>query len=270
MKRKRESYAAIVKRISTEGPNCSYHPGTQPIESVSQFLEIIESSFKSKDFWFRGHPSHKFRLTPSALRFSKTEQRDAAFDALEEFKRLVENKLPKPPGSDKLRWIQLAQHFGLPTRLLDWTQNPLVALYFASLPNSEEKDDALVFLLNPKDLSPRKLDKENRRQPIHNSEIEKYLSLTGNSITPKLKTIAFYPSWNSERIILQQGAFTLHGTQFELDKTQAPSLVAIPLLHSRKANILDQLERVGICEMFLFPEIEHTCNQLKRQISKSL
>lgn len=65
---------------------------------------------------------------------------------------------------------------------------------------------------------------------------------------------------------MQQGAFTLHGTRaFELDRHQASSLMCVPILREHKRGLLNELERVGIGEMFIFPEPEHVCAHLKRR-----
>ena len=64
---------------------------------------------------------------------------------------------------------------------------------------------------------------------------------------------------------MQQGFFTLHGSRkFQLDSAQASSLVYVPILHDHKESLLSELERVGIGEMFIFPEAEHVCNHLRR------
>ena len=97
--------------------------------------------------------------------------------------------------------------------------------------------------------------------------IDQYLSLDGKPARRGGKpTIAINPTWNTERIALQQGAFTLHGSKtFALCRKQATSLVAVPVLKEHKASILYELERVGIGEMFIFPEPEHVCSHLKRK-----
>ncbi len=100
----------------------------------------------------------------------------------------------------------------------------------------------------------------------HPTLIEKYLKLDGKEAKRGLKTIALTPVWNSERIILQQGTFTLHGHTFSLDDNQAPSLVGIPILETHKETLLRQLERIGVAEMFIFPEPEHACKHLARKI----
>jgi hypothetical protein len=94
--------------------------------------------------------------------------------------------------------------------------------------------------------------------------IEPYLSLDGKSSANGRRTIAINPTWNTERIAMQQGAFTLHGRRFELDKRQASSLLYVPILREHKPSLLSELERVGIGEMFIFPEPEHVCAHLRR------
>jgi hypothetical protein len=77
--------------------------------------------------------------------------------------------------------------------------------------------------------------------------------------------IAINPIWNSERLIIQKGVFTAHGARFSLDKGRVPSLVAVLVLKEFKNQLRLELQRVGVDEMTLFPELEHSCIHLKRR-----
>jgi hypothetical protein len=219
-----------------------------------------------KTFWFRGHSDLTYMLTPSALRYPNEDDRDRALGLVIDVKRYLGFKLSSPPEPDnQLGWMQVAQHNGLPTRLLDWTQNAAVALFFACS-NDFDKDGLLV-ALNPIELNqrvnpklPRILDAER-----DSAVIVRYFRLTGRINLRGPRTIALNPTWNTERIMLQQGVFTLHGSRkFALDRTQATSLFYVPILREHKENLLNELQRVGIGEMFIFPEPEHVCRHLRR------
>jgi len=237
------------------------------VTDLSGFFAVFASVLSKKDpFWFRGHGNPEWTLTPSALRFRSEAQRNKALQLLSEFRRYVEIRLPKPPSADdELQWVQLARHYGLPTRLLDWTQNAAVALYFACL---EPGKDGAVFVINPIDLNSR-VDRHRPRvfDAQHDAGlIGKYLRLTGRLRSRGRWTIAVNPVWNSERIILQQGVFTLHGNRdFTLKSGQASSLVALPVLSEHKEALMGELERVGVSEMSIFPEPEHVCSYLTRR-----
>jgi hypothetical protein len=187
---------------------------------------------------------------------------------LAEFKRVAEIKLPAnrvPDPQDELRWVQVAQHFGLPTRLLDWTENPLVGLHFACSDGAQ--DDGLVFLIDPVALNresapnlPRVLDGN-----ADAAALRRYLELGGRLSRKGSRALAMDPVWNNERIMLQQGVFTLHGTSITGIDHKTPSLVAIPIEHEMKQKLLGELHGVGIDEMSLFPELEHAARQLRRR-----
>jgi hypothetical protein len=140
-----------------------------------------------------------------------------------------------------------------------------VALYFAC---QNLLVDGGVFVMNPVDLNRASFPKLPRILDQHQDSkiLEQYLRLTGSTTAKKrLKTVAVNPVWNSERLMAQKGVFTLHGTTPNLDFDQAPSLVFIPVLREFKLQLQRDLERIGIDEMSMFPELEHTCRFLKNR-----
>lgn len=251
-------------RLRKFGPDCQRVPSR--ITRLGVYFDILHSTIKGKSaFWFRGNADLTDRLTPSALRFTSEGKRNDALNLLSDFKRFGELKLRKvPTDKEEFKWVQLAQHYGLPTRLLDWTKNAAIALYFAC--EREPEKDGAVFIINPVDLNREAFPKDARIFDPHQDAklIRKYLMLNGSRDPKGLKTIAINPPWNSERIMLQQGVFTLHGSRaFTLTDKQAPSLVYLKILKEYKQLLLEELERVGINEMSIFPEAEHMCRYLK-------
>lgn len=247
------------------GPNCGILD--VQIKSLSDYLAVFSSVLVPGEvFWFRGHGDFTWTITPSALRYRKEKERDKALELINTFKRFMEIKIQNPPlAHEELKWIQLAQHHGLPTRLLDWTENAAIALYFACL-NPEKH--GLVLILNPIDLNKERDPKRPRVFDVNNDQdiISPYLPPDGTRDPQNgSKTIAINPIWNSERIMLQRGVFTLHGSKyFTLTRKQAPSLVYVPILKSYKKILLEELERINVCEMSIFPEPEHLCSFLKK------
>lgn len=261
--------ASKKKRKKRVPPHCKEVP--EEIEGLGTYFDVLSSMLKEGvTFWFRGNANLTWPLTPSALRYTRPSLRNKALDLLSDFKRFGEIKLKKPPApDDELKWVQIAQHNGLPTRLLDWTGNAAVALYFACHKAKDKKGklmDGAVYILNPIDLN-KAVDAKYDRVLDHNSHeelIKKYLKLEGEKDPDGLRTIAINPIWNSERIMLQQGVFTLHGSKlFTLNDKQASSLVYLRIKQKHKNDLRRELERVGINEMTLFPEAEHTCSYLK-------
>lgn len=236
------------------------------VESLADFMGVISNAIRTRDpFWFRGHADASYSLVPSALRFGQRSEREKALGLMADFRRIAESKLPRPPdGDEELKWAQIGQHFGLPTRLLDWTESATTALYFAC---SREKTDGLVFILNPVDLNRLSYPKKPRvLDPQQDGDvIRRYLRMGPDRSASARYPVAVNPIWNSERLIMQKGVFTLHGGRFDLSGGGIPSLVAIPILRENKDRLHSELERVGVDEITLFPELEHSCAHLRRK-----
>ena len=166
------------------------------IRSVAQYLEIIRKLDKayakdgglnnpvSSKFLYRGMAHKSWPLLPGIFReigtayegweagthkyltFS-TEQR-----ILQHFRQEAAAYVTQNRDESDIWWVELAQHYGVPTRFLDWSENPLVALYFACENNSQQ-EDAVVWMLNRyvKELDPAYAfieDEAARRQAISN------------------------------------------------------------------------------------------------------
>jgi hypothetical protein len=246
------------------------------IEGLTDFLNVAASVISDDArYWFRGHRDAEWRLTPSALRFDSTAKIDAALGLMRDFRRIAEMKLERPPGpNENLKWLQLAQHYGIPTRLLDWTESAVFALYFAVVmpPRGVPEVNGIVFVVNPSHLSKLSGKGSETSLDAHLKEdlISGYFRLGAEPKKNGKPTIAINPVWNSERLVMQRGAFTLHGSRhFDLDMDQAPSLIGIPILAEAKLQIRSELDKIGIDEMTLFPELEHVCSNLKRRAGLS-
>lgn len=234
-----------------------------PVCTLSDYLDVVRGfDSAGSQFWYRGHGSSEWTLTPRALRFRQQAARETAIALLQDFKRYARRRLNDPTPSNDLEWMQVAQHYGLPTRLLDWTHNPSIALYFACLrPNQ----DGVVYILDPLLLNDTSL--EDFRQIPDSADdlaiIKPYLRLDGKRNPRGVRTIGIAASWSTERMQRQEGTFTLHGSHtFRLTASQAPVLLGLPILRRFKPRLCDELEKTKVTRSELFPELEHLCAHL--------
>lgn len=234
-----------------------------PVCTLSDYLAVMRGlDSVGSQFWYRGHGSIDWTLTPRALRFHQQAARERAIALLQDFKRYAPRRVNDPTPSNDLEWTQVAQHYGLPTRLLDWTRNPSIALYFACLRPAQ---DGVVYILDPLSLNDTSLE-DFRRIPDSADDlglIKPYLRLDGKRNPRGVRTIGIDASWTTERMQKQDGAFTLHGSHtFRLTASQAPVLMGLPILRRFKQALSEELEQTKVTRSELFPELEHLCAHL--------
>lgn len=196
---------------------------------------------------FRGQ-AFQGNLIPSVARKDKT------IDTVEQEKRVIKqlalmgaSMLPSGPQNE-LELLVIAQHSGLKTRLLDWTSNPLAALWFACA--DPTPGDVYVYALCADDLL---ADDVYDTSPFSRSE-----------------TRVFQPRLNNPRIIAQHGWFTLHRyssrsrkfVPLESNPTTKKHLTEIRVPAGKRADVLQSLDLYGISSRTLFPDLEGLCRYL--------
>lgn len=182
------------------------------------------------------------------------------------------------------------QHYGLPTRLLDWTTNPLVALFFST---EDFTEDGFVYLINPIELNIKsdvcvlllpdhafvkaisQLVFCNSKIGILESEELHFASKTMQQVIERFLTesienpIAIQPNITNHRLAKQSGCFTIHGNSLDTDKkaekkiTDIVPATSIQIPKEIKPVLRLQLAYLAIDEANLFPEIEYTSKAIK-------
>jgi len=224
----------------------------QYIQGVGELIEQADTLAVKSQVLFRGQGCNEPLLPKIARANPRIDTGELEQAMLHELKRRTARS-PQVLGQDDWDALVVAQHFGMATRLLDWTTNPLVALWFACADQKPDRE-GYVFLLP---VSPAMI--LDRRVDIDPFAIR--------------LTKVFKPSINNDRLLAQSGWFTAHlysakSKRFvDLHKNSSmPHKVLMKGVRgSDKARFLRALDRVGISQESLFPGLEGTCRYVDWQ-----
>lgn len=229
---------------------------TVKVSDLDDFLEIGKRDWHPIHKWvYRGVPDASFGLRPvigrmPILREGKVDEFDILNKErflLEEFKRHAPAYSDKSPVGD-LDWLCLARHYGLATRLLDWTQNPLVALFFAANPDRSAEFAVYRYWYS------------SWFSEKHATDIETLQKQKESSI--------LYPRLTTERFIRQSSAFLLcHRPWEDFDSAVHPdNLTKIVFPSETRNHIRYHLRIFGVTPSFVRPDLDGLCEELNDKI----
>jgi len=236
-------------------PNTSFLPSKE-IASLSDYIDFVKAtSSEGNIILFRGQ-REDFDLLPKIARLktrgkvTDTEQR-----MIDDFKR---RSIPflTVDIKDEWNWLALAQHHGLATRLLDWTPNPLAALWFAVEKLPVEDHPGVIWIYEPK-------------------QDDIVVKKDGTSPFMGTLTQVFQPDHIASRIVAQGGWFTVHKYQ-SATKGRPERFIALNNLPRAKplmkkliipaasfATLRQELNRCGINSSSIYPGLDGLCSHIQ-------
>jgi hypothetical protein len=268
------------------------------IDGLLEAVRRVMKQWNVKDesdaeLWFRGVSQAKYSLLPGIYRRANEAYNES--DLLVRFKQLAAPRLSYQPEND-WEWYFVAQHYGLPTRLLDWTENLFVAMYFALSAGLDDISQKEIVRRDAKpcgepvygDESPTiwMMDAGSLNKLVvkHDGPLDYQCECTEMWRPPLLSSIArrcaqrcgqkkkcvnaapiaVLPLRTTERILAQQGEFTIHGASRQpLEKQKDLQLARILLPVSHKNHLWRQVLLCGFTPVGLFPELESISKTLR-------
>ena len=272
------------------------------VSSVASFLDALPSLFHRwypstatpSAIWYRGQPDNSHDLLPTLYRPELLDRNYDEVTLLEQFKAQAPPSVPREPTTE-WEWHFLARHHGLPSRLLDWTENALAALWFAIIEHVPQdkaqyhriidqprpspifdSTSPVVWAIDPGVLNASSFGPDDDKIFMVGGDFSKHwladfvskgyptgFSFDGADFTNELP-MAVFPTRRNTRIVAQQGVFTVHGfSRVPINELRPFSLPNSPYLQkiiidpAAVCHIHFELDLLGITRHSLYPDLDN-------------
>jgi hypothetical protein len=262
----------------------------ESVDSLEGYISLVEKmrANRRKHLWYRGCGKASYELKPSLYRHRRVETiEDILVLEKELLARFRQRSIPfhSRPPTDEWEWLFLMQHYGVPTRLLDWSESPLMALFFAVTLASHKIGksgrpvfwgDACIWLLDPVQWNKHSISLKSFPGSVLTTDDPNAGAYkpVGNVSTMKPSPIALYGSHNSQRIVAQRGVFVCFGKDtkpmevaYEVESFPTDCLRKVVLRRGRLPHLYEALRRHGITDSVVFPDLDGLAREIKREFS---
>lgn len=245
------------------------------VSSVQELLVALRETTTPREMvWFRGQSQCEWGLIPSLAR--NRAHLDRETELIKRFMQLAVPHLTEDTPASDWEWIFLMQHHRVPTRLLDWTESPLAALWFAVSSHvlGDQASDAAFWCL-----APLSLNKESKLRGRLDSELPGFGygmdKVLDNYLPEKQdqgaaqKPVAATGFRNSRRMAAQLGNFTIFDRGSEpievVGEKQHVWRFIIPA--PAKTSILEELRLLRFTELTLFPDLDRVAKETQELLA---
>jgi hypothetical protein len=242
------------------------------IRSFSDFRKIVTGTAPGNSEFFRGEPRDYFTLIPKIGRLTEKREAKSKFRTkypahivgetkiFERFKRNALPHLALLPRND-WEWLALAQHHGLPTRLLDWTSNPLIALYFAVGTTFTSNDLASEKVMEPLRNGGSVIYRLKTRHDLLDTTAQEPFDVDGAEL--------FAAPVVTQRIRAQSGFFTIQGDPHRplTEQRSRHRLHRYVIPFESREILRHELLAYGINHAFVFPDLDGLSRQLQEELN---
>lgn len=230
-----------------------------------QFLEHVRDARADLGnpsvVWFRGMARAEYKLIPSLFRSTAGPLKEQ--DLFNDYERTAA-RLTTQRSNDWERLFDM-QHYGIPTRLLDWTDVLGVAIAFALYDTKDDSRDSSIHILDPKKLNSKSGPAEIRRPMLDPAFDYKSIYWHGRPFSPAYP-IAIDGPLQSNRMVAQQGAFTVHGTLDDFFDVEGQDYIRkIVMKPGAKAGAREFLEHANLNAFSLYPDIVGMARHIVRK-----
>ena len=258
------------------------------LSEMTKFIKQNETEIEHKHlrYWYRGQTENYNKCTPCPGVYrdnfkcsDETKTLDKERHIFQDFSVSSASLFGNYKTPEDIYFLQ--QHYGLPTRLLDWTSNPLIALFFAVENKSEHywKDekgvdrgrDGVIYFMDAYQFNENNyIEKQKKLRGIllgSDVQFKKQLEVVTNWVG-EMDNFVFpiRPNFFDVRISQQSSYFTFHGKEKQtITINENPTLQEITIPKGAKKNILDELLRLKIDDFFVFKDLEGLAKSIKRQ-----
>jgi len=213
--------------------------------------------------WYRGHPNSQFYLLATLLRYENgLEKERHLFNSFRKFSdRLLKRRVSE--------WETLfeMQHYGVPTRLLDWTETFGIALFFAAHYNQTHHPDkdAAIYLIDPVALNRLSSVPRIYRVPEDEGNFSYTKIYWDQEPFAPNAPIAIEPVFINDRMLAQRGMFTVHHDKIDPLEDTFPSVIKkVVLVNDLIPSALDFLDLSNITQYSVFPDLAGIAGFLMR------
>lgn len=249
------------------------------LNNVQEYVDIIEylrEVFNVEEPWYRGVSHAKYGLIPKVYRDRLWERHeDYEWWLCVDFENRARPFIPNHHNYSTWDWYFTMQHYGLPTRLLDWTTGSLIALYFA-VRKPENTYIPSVYFMNPYWFDEFVYKKKNGEGTVYSTDVKaiseehesRILSYLGTRKEAPSFPLCIEPAAIDTRIHAHKGVFTIHGKHIDpfrilARENKEAQIVKIRFSTKNASYLKNQLHGMGISEGTLFPSLEGICEDLK-------